>query len=103
MTVHRDEGISRRDQALGAAFLVLIGVGWSIAWALVPSTFSWYGFMGDCGAPAVDAVSMSRDPLAQHCQHVGVVHVTIGAVIGLVVVTGGLLALLISRSSSPGL
>ena len=42
----------------------------------------------------MDAVSTSHDPLAQHCHHVGILHVAIGTVIGGLVAWDGLLVLL---------
>jgi hypothetical protein len=86
--------VERGGQVLAGLLVVLAGLGWSIAWALASSTFSFYGYMGDCGAPAVDAVSTSHDPLAGHCQHLGLLHVAIGVVIGALIAWGGLLVLL---------
>lgn len=94
VTVGRVEVVDRAGQLLGAVAIILAGVGWSISWALIASTFNWYGFMGDCGAPAVDAFSTSHDLLAQHCQHIGQVHLAIGIVLGGLIALGGLLVLL---------
>ncbi len=86
--------VERGGQVLAGLLVVLAGLGWTIAWSLAASTFSFYGYLGDCGAPAVDAVSTSHDPLAQHCQHLGLLHVAIGIVLGALIAWGGLWVLL---------
>jgi hypothetical protein len=86
--------VDSAGQLLGGIALVLIGLGLSIACALVSSEFDFYGYMGNCGAAAVDAVSRSTDPLAQHCQHIGIFYVAVGVLLGALIVLGGLLVLL---------
>jgi hypothetical protein len=94
MSVGRIAVVERGGQLLGGLVFTLGGLGWSIAWALATSTYTFGGDMGDCGAAAVDAVSTSEDPLAQHCQHIGLLHVAVGVVIGASIAWGGLLVLL---------
>lgn len=100
MSAGRVELVDRAGQLLGGVALVLVGIGLSIACALVSSAFEFYGYMGTCGAAAVDAVSRSTDPLAQHCQHIGTFYVAVGVVLGALIVLGGLLVLLDAMAPS---
>lgn len=93
MQADQAQRVHRAGVLLVATAIILVGLGWTLLWALMETTFTFYGFMGNCGPAAVDAVSSSHDPLARHCHHIGLADLAVGIGLGGLIVWGGLLLL----------